>query len=198
MGEDSLESVNMDVKLSGEDIDEELSRIKLNREACGFIIASSFSMIVLLLSLVQISTIYFYISISFFTISVMCMFELFLHFTGLGNQIKIITYQDLHNTEYSEIYLSETGIACFYLGLIFLFTHYRIYFLTFSLISFIALRYIVNYIGEIQSFKKTKKKYDKKNKQRTNSRNLFIVRTDIMVILFLLIIVCIVSIFKGL
>lgn len=116
---------------------------KFIRHNSGIIIAAAFSMIILLLSFITQRSILLDTGIIFLISSIIFQYELF-HLTpkltNIPNEIhSSIPFKISKNQAILQIF----GTCLFFLGLIFLFSHFQMYFISFGLIVYLNIKRIL-------------------------------------------------------
>ena len=150
---------------------------KVTREICGLIVASSFSMIILLISLISSVKrgIILDFGIIFLTISIVSLLELLMKSKSIFKYInkREITSNDNENKELkNDIHNSMSrllnslimiyffhflGLYFFLAGLALIFIHFKLAILAYFLIGYIIIKILLSFSGNYKKYKSVKK-----------------------------------------
>lgn len=107
------------------------------RQNSGIIIAAAFSMIILLLSFIPQRTLLLDIGIVFLVISVVFQFELFHQTPEFSSDLDKSNPLEAFKKMKSQTFLQIFGTTSFFIGLIFLLSHFQIFYISFGLIIYL-------------------------------------------------------------
>ena len=126
------------------------------KQYSGIIIASGFSMLIFLLTFIQQRTLILDIGISFLALSTILQFERYGQLSRLSTEIDeknlILTLKRMRILTFLQIY----GYMSFFLGLLFLFSHFQLFYISFSLILYLNVKFLRGIILNNRSTKKMK------------------------------------------
>ena len=140
----------------------QIQEIEVTRTNCGIIIATSFSMIVFLLSFIKVITFPLYSAIIFLFISIILLFELIYYLARARIKLEEegFTIEDYVTFNKVDFTLHSFGHILFYIGLLFLISHFQLLIIGIPFMVFINVRSILPIKMSIESYNKLKVKED--------------------------------------
>ena len=170
--------------------------IKISRETSSIFLATSFSMVIFLLSFTQEKNLVFDIGIFFLFICIFSQLELYLSMSRV--EVFTETSEDLSLFRNNNIKLdlfSNIGIYMFFLGLIYLVSYFGLDFLLIIIIIYVCARILINNIIDVRTL------FTLKDKEFTEEihnlcKVILIIRTITRLSLLLIIITFIILVFN--
>jgi hypothetical protein len=134
-------SINLEKEILKDFKDKEKTQIQISRENSGIIISSAFAMIILLLSLIEKRSLALDIGIFFLTFSIIMFFELIMYLSKWMMRHEYIrTIKKWDKSFKYQTTMIRFGLFFFYIGLLFVFTHFKLIIVIFPYCIFLSIK----------------------------------------------------------